>query len=131
MRDADKKHIAQIARDLVKVGFSLIATRGTAKVLADAGVAVETVNKVMEGRPHVVDMLKNGEIALIINTTEGKQATADSFTIRRTALQKKVFYTTTIAGASALVQALGNRDAVEVRSLQGLHDALRNGGSIS
>ena len=129
VRDADKKHVVQIGRDLADLGFELIATRGTAKTLGDAGIAVESVNKVMEGRPHVVDMLKNGEISLIINTTEGKQSTADSFTIRRTALQKKVFYTTTIAAASALVQALRNRDAVEVRSLQSLHAALAQGGA--
>ncbi|MFP5382997.1 MAG: carbamoyl-phosphate synthase large subunit, partial [Gammaproteobacteria bacterium] len=128
VRDADKKAVVAVAGDLVQLGFQLIATRGTAKVLADAGLKVETVNKVMEGRPHVVDMLKNGEIALIVNTTEGKQSTADSFTIRRTALQKKVFYTTTLAAASALVEALRNSDAVEVRRLQSLHQILREGG---
>ncbi|MFZ5699331.1 MAG: carbamoyl-phosphate synthase large subunit [Pseudomonadota bacterium] len=131
VRDADKKAVVRIASELVEVGFRLIATRGTARVLGDAGIPVEIVNKVMEGRPHVVDMLKNGEVALIINTTEGKQAAADSFTIRRTALQKKVFYTTTIAAASALVQALRNRAAVEVRCLQDLHKALRNGSPIA
>ncbi len=126
VRDADKKAVVKIGRDLVDLGFELIATRGTAQVLEAAQIRVDSVNKVMEGRPHVVDMLKNGEIALIINTTEGKQSTADSFTIRRTALQKKVFYTTTIAAASALVEALRDRDAIAVRSLQSLHETLRN-----
>ncbi|MFZ5756860.1 MAG: carbamoyl-phosphate synthase large subunit [Pseudomonadota bacterium] len=124
VREADKKAVVQIGRDLVDLGFELIATRGTARVLADAGISVESVNKVMEGRPHIVDMLKNGEISLIVNTTEGKQSTADSFTIRRTALQKKVFYTTTIAAASAIVQALRNR-GVDVQPLQSLHALLR------
>jgi len=131
VREADKKAVVQIGKDLASLGFELIATRGTAQTLADAGIRVETVNKVMEGRPHVVDMLKNGEISLIINTTEGKQSTADSFTIRRTALQKKVFYTTTIAAASALVEALRNRDAVDVHRLQGLHEVLRKGGATA
>ncbi|MEL0028348.1 MAG: hypothetical protein VW625_06765, partial [Perlucidibaca sp.] len=81
-------------------------------------------NKVTEGRPHIVDMLKNGEISLIINTTEGKQAQQDSFSIRRSALQGKVYYTTTLSGAEAVCQSLRSQDALTVRRLQDLHLAL-------
>ncbi len=102
----------------------MVATRGTAKVLTDAGLKVEEVNKVMEGRPHIGDMLKNGEVSLIVNTTEGRQAIADSFTIRRTALQHKVCYTTTISGAEAICLALRVKDLSTVRRLQDLHGEL-------
>src|SRR5690606_4580294 len=77
VRDADKDGVAEVGRELVKQGFQVIATRGTQEVLADAGIECELVNKVTEGRPHIVDMIKNDEISLIINTTEGRQAIAD------------------------------------------------------
>ncbi|MFQ5488924.1 MAG: carbamoyl-phosphate synthase large subunit, partial [Gammaproteobacteria bacterium] len=93
VRDADKKRAVEVARDLVALGFKVLATRGTAGVLEAAGVPCERVNKVAEGRPHIVDMIKNDEISLIINTTEGKQAIADSYAIRREALLHKVTYT--------------------------------------
>jgi carbamoyl-phosphate synthase large subunit len=128
VREGDKAAAIRVGKALTELGFELIATRGTAQALKDAGIRVDLVNKVMEGRPHVVDMLKNGEISLIVNTTEGKQAIADSFTIRRTALQKKVFYTTTIAAAEAVVQALRSSRSVEVRRLQSLHETLGTGG---
>ena len=89
-------------------------------MLKQASLAVKIVNKVQEGRPHIVDMLKNGEISFIVNTTEGKQAIADSFEIRRTALQNKVCYTTTIAGGKASLEALMHGEDVTVRSLQSL-----------
>ena len=116
----DKPAAVDVARMLIERGFDLMATRGTAKVIADAGLAVK-VNKVLEGRPHIVDMIKNDQIALIVNTTEGKQAIRDSFAIRRSALQHKVFYTTTITAAHAVCQALGISGEPTVRRLQDLH----------
>ncbi|WP_367026521.1 carbamoyl-phosphate synthase large subunit [Methylococcus sp. ANG] len=124
IRDADKPKIVPIAQALVAKGFRLVATRGTAKVLQEAGVPCEKVNKVYEGRPHIVDMIKNGQIQLIINTTEGKKAIADSFTIRRQALQHQVTYTTTISGAHAICCALDELGSVDVNRLQDLHGAL-------
>jgi carbamoyl-phosphate synthase large subunit len=125
VRDADKPVVAPIARDLLRKGFELVATRGTADVLDQAGIACERINKVAEGRPHIVDAIKNEGIQLIINTTEGRQAIADSFSIRREALQHKVCYTTTIAGARATGQALGYLQSDDVRSLQDLHREAR------
>jgi len=121
VRDADKPRVAVMARRLVKRGFELYATSGTAAVLEAAGVACQRINKVTEGRPHIVDMIKNNEVNLIINTAEGKQAIKDSFSIRREALLRKVSYTTTMAGADATSLALQYLDAEEVRSLQQLH----------
>ena len=120
VRDADKGQLPEIAKGLIELGFSIVATRGSAKELNEAGIEVQTVNKVQEGRPHIVDMLKNHEVDFIVNTTEGKQATADSFLIRRTALQNKVCYTTTMAGGRASVAALKHGDDNSVRSLQSL-----------
>jgi len=121
IRDADKPKIVPIARDLVDKGFQLVATRGTAQVLHAAGIACTMVYKVNEGRPHIVDMIKNGEVQFIINTTEGKKAIADSFTIRRQALQHQVTYTTTLSGARATGYALGELEAGGVNRLQDLH----------
>jgi carbamoyl-phosphate synthase large subunit len=121
VRKADRAAVAALAADLVSKGFRLVATRGTASAIAAAGISCDIVNKVMEGRPHVVDMIKNGQIALIVNTTEGKQAIADSYTIRRSALQHKVYYSTTIAGARATCMALEYLDTGNVTSLQDLH----------
>ncbi len=121
VRDADKSFLVALARDLLALGFSLVATRGSARIIADAGYAVEVVNKVAEGRPHIVDMLKNREVDFIVNTTEGKQAIADSFTIRRTALQQKVYNTTTMAGGRACILALRHEGEFVVQSLQELH----------
>ena len=104
------------------MGYALCATNGTCKVLQKANLECERVNKVREGQPHIVDMLKNDEIDLIVNTTEGKKAIADSYSIRRTALQHNVFYTTTMAGAIATVEALKNRNHVTVNALQDLHE---------
>jgi carbamoyl-phosphate synthase large subunit len=121
VRDEDKGRVAEIARDLHSLGFEIVATRGTARVIESAGVPCARVNKVMEGRPHIVDMIKNDEISFIVNTTEGKQAIADSFLIRRTTLQHKVSYTTTLAGARATCLALRAVDRGEVNRLQDLH----------
>ncbi len=124
VREADKVAVVQIAKDLAALGFSLLATRGTQKVLAEAGVECEPVNKVAEGQPHIVDMIKNDEINLIVNTTEGRQSVADSREIRRAALQHQVNYTTTLAAARATVQALNSEDIVSVNRLQSLHGEL-------
>jgi len=125
VRDTDKESAQQIAIELDKLGFEICATHGTAKSIRDAGVDCLGINKVREGQPHIVDMLKNDEISLIINTTEGKKAVADSYSIRRTALQHKVFYTTTIAGATATVNALKCLDLNEVYCLQELHKGVK------
>ncbi len=124
VRDADKPQVIPIARGLVDVGFELIATHGTAKVLQAAGLPCKRINKVLEGQPHIVDVIKNDEIGFIINTTEGKQAIADSYTIRRNALQHKVCYTTTLAGAQASVLALQFKATSKVAKLQVLHEEL-------
>ena len=121
VRDNDKASLPKIGRELTALGFELVGTSGTQRELEAAGIACKRVNKVTEGRPHIVDMLKNGEISLIINTTEGKQAQQDSFSIRRSALQGKVYYTTTISGAEAVCLALRAETSVEVRRLQDLH----------
>ena len=121
VRKEDKEQTIEIARDLQQLGFDLVATKGTAQFLSEKGIECQAVHKVREGRPHIVDMIIDGKIDLIVNTTEGKQAIADSFTIRREALQHKVCYTTTIAGAWALKEAMQLRDQYKVYRLQDLH----------
>ena len=121
VRDADKPHLIPIATMLVSKGFNIIATRGTAETLLEQGIECTVINKVTEGRPHIVDSIKNGQIHLIINTTEGKKAIADSFLIRREALQHRVAYTTTLAGAHATCQALNKTKSIDVNRLQELH----------
>jgi len=121
VRDADKDDAIQVAAELVKQGFAAVATRGTAEAISAAGTPCEVVNKVTEGRPHIVDMIKNEQIDLIVNTTEGKQAIADSYTIRGAALQHKVPYSTTIAHAYATSLALTCIDSPIVERLQDLH----------
>ncbi|MBT6510375.1 MAG: carbamoyl-phosphate synthase large subunit, partial [Rhodospirillaceae bacterium] len=106
VRDRDKGSAIEIGHRLVELGFTLIGTRGTARDLRAAGLEIETINKVLEGSPHIVDALKDGRIELVINTTEGAKAIADSFSLRRTALVKKVQYVTTMAGARAFVEAI-------------------------
>jgi len=121
VRKADRADAVSLARDLVAKGYKLVATRGTAKAIKADGIECDVVNKVMEGRPHVVDMIKNHQIDLIVNTTEGKQAIADSYTIRRSALQNKIAYSTTLAGARATCMALEYLTTASVTSLQDLH----------
>jgi len=121
VRDADKARVGEIAKRLVQLGFEIIATRGTAMVLHAAGIECRRVFKVAEGRPHVLDYLKNNEIDFIVNTTDGKQAIADSFAIRRNALQHKVSYTTTLSGAEAACLAMKYEDRETVTRLQDLH----------
>ncbi|MBY4679067.1 carbamoyl-phosphate synthase large subunit [Marinobacterium arenosum] len=121
VRNVDKPGVVAVAASLVKHGFSLVATSGTAKLLEENGFEVEVVNKVMEGRPNIIDMLKNDEIAYVVNTTEGRQAIADSSDIRRSSLQHKVPYTTTLAGAEAVTMALDYGEEKVVRRLQDIH----------
>jgi carbamoyl-phosphate synthase large subunit len=120
VRDGDKPALADSLRQLIEMGFDLIATDGTARFFNAAGLTVGRINKVLEGRPHIVDAMKNGEIALVFNTTEGRQAIRDSFELRRSALMLKIPYFTTIAGARAAVQAIASLRAgqLEVRPLQ-------------
>jgi len=124
VRNADKTGAVEVAQELVKSGFELVATKGTADVILDAGIECQKINKVTEGRPHIVDMIKNDQIALIVNTTEGRQAIADSYTIRREALQHKVTYTTTISGAKATCMAMEYLGKFDVRSLKQMHKEL-------
>ncbi|WP_062351647.1 carbamoyl-phosphate synthase large subunit [Pseudoxanthomonas mexicana] len=125
VRDPDKKRVLPVAQELVGRGYSIVATAGTAAWLGEHGIACEQINKVQEGRPHVVDLIKNGEIVYIVNTTEGRQAIADSFSIRREALQHRVTYSTTVAGAKALVHSLEYRGTGPVLALQELHKELQ------
>ena len=125
VRDPDKKRVLPVAQDLVGRGYTIVATAGTAAWLREHGITCEQINKVLEGRPHVVDLIKNGEIVYIVNTTEGRQAIADSFSIRREALQHRVTYSTTVAGAKALVHSLEYRGTGPVLALQELHKELQ------
>jgi carbamoyl-phosphate synthase large subunit len=124
IRDQDKAKLPEIAKMLVAKNYEIVATGGTARVLKEVGIPCERVYKVTEGRPNTVDMIKNDQIQLIINTTDSKQAVSDSFTIRREALQHRVSYYTTMAGARAACFALGELDAGDVNCLQDLHESL-------
>ena len=121
VREADKKSVADVANMLIEQGFKICSTRGTARILEAEGIGCDIVKKVREGRPHIVDLIKNGQVNLIINTTEGKKAIEDSYEIRREALQGKVTYTTTITGAWALCQAMMHNEKEVVYCLQDLH----------
>ncbi|UKV13701.1 carbamoyl-phosphate synthase large subunit [Thalassospiraceae bacterium SW-3-3] len=120
VKNYDKPAAVQLARDAIELGFVIVATHGTAEALEKEGLDVTPVNKVQEGRPHIVDMMKNGDINLVFNTTESKQAVVDSFSIRRTALSNDIPYYTTIAGARATLRAIDNlkRGALAVRPVQ-------------
>jgi carbamoyl-phosphate synthase large subunit len=106
VRDADKKHVVSAAEKLYKAGFGILATGGTAQFLEERGITVRRVNKVLEGRPHIVDSIKNGEVQLVFNTTHGAQAVADSFSIRRESLMHGLAYYTTVAGAKAVADSI-------------------------
>jgi len=125
VKDSDKHKVAETARALIDCGFEILATGGTAAQLIKEGVFCQRVNKVYEGRPHLVDMIKNDEIDYIVNTTEGKQAVADSYTIRRSALQYKVAYTTTLAAGLATAQAILHQTRQKVVSLQELSQKVK------
>ena len=122
VRDADKTRVGEVAKRLIQLGFDVLSTRGTAMVLQASGIDCRRVFKVTEGRPHIVDFIKNGEIDFIVNTTEGKLAIQDSFSIRRNALQHKVSYTTTLSGAEAACLAMQYEDRQTVTKLQDLHE---------
>jgi carbamoyl-phosphate synthase large subunit len=124
VRDADKEVLIPIARELIGRGYSLVATGGTCDFLNRESIQCEAVNKVIEGRPHIIDLIKNDEINFIVNTTEGRQAISDSFSIRREALQRKIAYTTTITGGWATLRALDHENDLTVHSLQQLHRGL-------
>ncbi len=128
LRDFDKKDCVAVAKSFDALGFELVATRGTAEVITNAGLKVEVVNKVAEGRPHIVDMIKNDEITLVLNTTEGKQAIKDSASIRRSAENHSVYYTTTLSGGEAICLALEARkqQGQQVRRLQDLHKRVQS-----
>ncbi len=121
VRDRDKEGLVELANVLIARGFELVATHGTAKTLQDAGIECRRANKVREGRPHIVDMIKNGEIALIVNTTEGKQAIRESQSIRAEAVRSNVTYYTTLGAALATCTALEHLDDGDVNRLQDLH----------
>jgi carbamoyl-phosphate synthase large subunit len=125
VRDEDKTGVVEIARSLMQLGFTLRATRGTAAVISDAGISVEVVNKVAEGRPHIVDMIKNGEISLIVNTVDSRPLVMrDSYSIRHAALQGRVTYFTTLAGARAACVGMRHLTALSVYDLQSQHKRL-------
>jgi carbamoyl-phosphate synthase large subunit len=125
VRDADKPGALAIARELAALGFQLIATRGTAAALAAGGLAVAAINKVVEGRPHVVDMIKNGDVVLIVNTVEEKRtAVRDSYVIRRAALQARITLYTTLAGARAACTGMQQAGELKAYEVQGMHGRL-------
>jgi carbamoyl-phosphate synthase large subunit len=121
VKDSDKNIIIPLAAKLADMGFRIVATGGTAKHLVEAGIRAHKVNKVHEGQPHVVDSMINGQVDLMLNTTEGPQSVVDSFNLRRAALQNKISYYTTIAGAKAAVDAISSlrqSGPFDVKSLQ-------------
>jgi carbamoyl-phosphate synthase large subunit len=124
VRKEDYLKVVEIGQQLHQLGFELVATKGTAAALTEHGLKVQAVNKVAEGRPHIVDMIKNDDISFIVNVTEDKRAVADSYEIRRSALQNKVTYYTTIAGAKAACIGMAHMQEIQVESLQNLHKQL-------
>lgn len=129
--DRDKPKAIAVARLLHDKGYELVATRGTAQAIQDAGIPVKTVNKVKDGRPHVVDLLKNGDIQLVITTvSEVRSQIADSRSIRTTALAHRVTYYTTMAGGRAAVEGMGRSNRQTVYDLQSLHRQLKEGQAL-
>jgi carbamoyl-phosphate synthase large subunit len=126
VRERDKPGAVEMARKLIERGFDIVATDGTAKAIEAAGLSVKRVNKVREGRPHIVDMIKNDEISLIVNSTEGRQATRDSMAIRREAVSRRITYFTTLAAGLATCEALDHLEDVDVNRLQDLHREIRS-----
>ncbi len=124
VRSGDRDAIFEVAQALLDLGFSLVATRGTAQAIESAGIPVAVVNKVKEGRPHIVDMIKNGDIDFIVNVVEDKKAVKDSYAIRAEALARRVVYFTTLAGAHAACMGMQHGDSLKVYSLQSLHQRL-------
>ena len=114
-----------LAKEFFDLGFTIVASKGTAKSISELGIPVDIVKKVAEGRPHVVDLKKNRKIDLVINTTEGRQSILDSASIRRTALEEKIYCTTTIDGGHAVSSALRNKDPWTVERLQDHHSRIK------
>ena len=125
VRRSDSKFVGNLAKEFFDLGFSIVATKGTARHISELSIPVEIVKKVAEGRPHVVDLMKNGKINLVINTTEGRQSILDSASIRRTALEEKIYCTTTIDGGHAVSSALRNKDPWTVERLQDRHSRIK------
>ena len=121
VRDSDRPFIGDLAKEFFELGFKIVATKGTARHIDEAGIPVEIIKKVAEGRPHVVDAMKNGEVNLIVNTTEGRQSILDSASIRRTALEERIYCTTTLEGGRAVCSVLRNKELWSVERLQDLH----------
>ena len=121
VRDSDRPFVADLAKEFHDLGFKIIATRGTARHINEANIPVDIIKKVAEGRPHVVDAMKNSEVNLIVNTTEGRQSILDSASIRRTALEEKIYCTTTLEGGRAVCAVLRNKELWSVERLQDLH----------
>jgi len=123
IRDEDKPEITALAQDLFDLGFTLLATRGTCDYLQGAGISVESINKVMEGSPHIVDIMKRGDVACVINTPEGRSSALDSFSIRRTAIMSQIPYFTTIAAARAAVAGIKalRLGGLDVQAVQDYH----------
>ena len=124
VRDKDKSAICGISKDLIDIGFNLYATRGTQEYLEEKNIKCNRVNKVKEGQPHIVDMIKNGEVHLIINTTEGARSIKDSFSIRKEANNNNVCLTTTISGAKAFCKAILFIDNFDATDIQSRHDTI-------
>ena len=124
VRKSDQEYVAELAKEFHDLGFKLIATKGTARYISKSNLPVTIVKKVAEGRPHVVDIMKNGGVQLIVNTTEGRQSILDSASIRRTALDEKIYCTTTLEGGRAVCSVLRNKETWRVDRLQDLHDKL-------
>jgi len=124
VRSGDRDAIVEVAQALRDLGFNLVATRGTAQAIESAGIPVAVVNKVKEGRPHIVDMIKNGDIDFIVNVVEDKKAVKDSYAIRAEALARRVVYFTTLAGARAACMGMQHGNELKVYSLQSLHQRL-------
>ena len=124
VRDSDRNVVGSLAQEFHDLGFKIIATKGTARSITDREIPVEIVKKVAEGRPHIVDLMKNKEVNLIVNTTEGRQSILDSASIRRTALEEKIYCTTTIEGGKAVCSVIRNKDLWSVERLQDLHARL-------
>ena len=121
VRDSDRPFVADLAKEFLDLGFKIVATKGTARHINEADIPVEIIKKVAEGRPHVVDAMKNGEVNLIVNTTEGRQSILDSASIRRTALEERIYCTTTLEGGRAVCSVLRNKELWSVERLQDLH----------
>ncbi len=121
VRDSDRPFVGDLAKEFHDLGFKIVATKGTARLISERDIPVEVIKKVAEGRPHVVDAMKNSEVNLIVNTTEGRQSILDSASIRRTALEERIYCTTTIEGGKAVCAVLRNKEQWSVERLQDLH----------